>query len=305
MQGQGQDSVQLARYVFIALFLLSVGIFLIDRGQNRIFGGTQIGAESAASPAMNILSKPIRAIEGMFEGAQDRQRALEENKSLRAELMLLRDAKLQSELMAIKLERLEEILDASDMIGIPEERIAARAISEIKGPFVRSTLINAGAKQGVKKGHPVMTVNGLYGHVLRAGPNVSRVLQLSDLNSRISVMSVRSEARAILAGNNTELPVLAFVNSEADWREGDLVVTSGDDGVLPQGLPVGVLKQTAPDEFAVELGTSGFRTDWVWVSPYQPITGADVEKEPGLPADEIVMEQAEEIEAPVAPDGGQ
>jgi len=93
---------------------------------------------------------------------------------------------------------------------------AVETVSEIDGPFVRSALINAGSKVGIKKGHPVMTVDGLYGHVLSVGPNSARVLRLGDLNSRISVMSARSDARAILSGNNSSTPLLAFVEDRAE-----------------------------------------------------------------------------------------
>ena len=89
---------------------------------------------------------------------------------------------------------------------IPAQKIVARSVSETNGPFAHSALINAGAAKGAAKGHAVMTVDGLYGHVVRVGQNSARVLLLNDLNSRISVMSHRSQSRAILVGNNKDLP---------------------------------------------------------------------------------------------------
>jgi len=270
MIGQDTDSNQAYTITLIVAFAIA-GMFLIfDRGSERLLSQTATGAETGFAPALALLSRPVRAIENVAIGFQDRSRAVEENKALREELYALREEKQRAQIMEMKLARFEQILGANPGIDIPAKKIAARAVSEINGPFVRSALINAGTIKGIKKGHPVMTVHGLYGHVLRSGPYSARVLQLGDLNSRISVMSERSGARAILSGDNSDLPVLAFVEDRADWRKGDKVVSSGDGGMLPQGLPIGEVMPDETGQFIVMLGTTGKPTDWVWVYPYMP-----------------------------------
>lgn len=258
---------------------------MTDRGSDRLLLQTQANAETAISPGLALLSKPIRAIESLIAGYQDRSRAVEENKALKEELYTLREDKQRAQVMEMKLRRFEDILGANPGSDIPVKKIAARAVSEVEGPFVRSALINAGRNKGIKKGHPVMTVDGLYGHVLRAGAGSSRVLQLGDLNSRIAVMSVRSEARAILSGDNSEFPRLAFIGDRADWREGDKVMTSGDDGVLPRGLPIGTVKSGKAEEFVVALNITGKNIDWVWVYPFQPIAEPELITNPAETSD--------------------
>ena len=270
MFGRDKDSTRASTLTLILAFLVSAILFMTDRGSERLLLRTQIGAESTISPGLAILSKPLRGAENLVAEFKDRSRALEENKALKEELYKMREDKQRAQVMAMKLERFEEILAANSGVDIPARKIAARAVSEIEGPFVRAALINAGRKKGLKKGHPVMTVDGLYGHVLRAGPRSSRVLLLGDLNSRISVMSMPSGARAILSGDNSAQPRLDFVDDRADWKEGDKVVTSGDGGVLPQGLPIGIVKEKSARQFVVELYTQGTNIDWVWVYPYVP-----------------------------------
>lgn len=270
MMGQDTDRTRASTITLIMAFVIS-GIFLMtDRGSERLLSQTATGVEAGFAPALALLSTPLRALENVFTEFQDRSRAVEENKALREELYALREDKQRAQIMEMKLARLEEILGSDSGVDIPAKKIAARAVSEINGPFVRSALINAGMNKGIKKGHPVMTVHGLYGHVLRSGPNSARVLQLGDLNSRISVMSARSQARAILSGDNSDLPLLVFVENRDDWREGDKVLSSGDGGILPQGLPVGEVQVNEADQFVVRLGTTGKPTDWVWVYPYVP-----------------------------------
>ncbi|MEP3889900.1 MAG: rod shape-determining protein MreC [Hellea sp.] len=271
MFGSDTDSTRASTLTFILAFIFAGIIFMTDRGSDRLLLQTQTQAETAISPGLALLSKPIRATESLIANYQDRSRAVEENKALKEELYRLRADKQRSDVMAIKLRSFEQILGVDSSWDLPVKKIAARAVSEVDGPFVRSALINAGRNKGIKKGHPVMTIDGLYGHVLRAGAGSSRVLQLGDLNSRISVMSVRSEARAILSGDNSELPRLAFIDDRADWREGDKVMTSGDDGVLPRGLPVGTVKADEAGAFVVALNITGKNIDWVWVYPFVPI----------------------------------
>jgi len=299
MFGPDSDSTRASTFTLILAFIIAAIIFMTDRGSDRLLLQTQSGAETVISPGLALISKPLRAVENLVIGFQDRSRAVEENKALREELYELREEQQRSRVMAMKLRRFENILDVSPGSDIPTKKIAARAVSEVEGPFVRSALINAGRNKGIKKGHPVMTVDGLYGHVLIAGASSSRVLQLGDLNSRISVMSVRSEARAILSGDNSDLPRLSFVSDRADWREDDMVMTSGDDGVLPRGLPVGKVKIDGAKQFVVALNTAKKTIDWVWVYPYVP-TLEPTEPEP-IDIDSSTQEgRVEKVETVIA-----
>ena len=116
-----------------------------------------------------------------------------------------------------------------------------------------------------------MTTDGLYGHIVSTGSVSSRVLLLNDLSSRISVMSQRSLGRAILVGNNTNSPKLAYVSRNTDWQAGDRVITSGDGGVLPRGLQIGTIALKKDNNFAVDLYYLNKPVDWVWVYPFTPI----------------------------------
>ena len=126
-------------------------------------------------------------------------------------------------------------------------------------------------QHGVKIGDAVMTADGMFGHIIRTGNSSSRVLKLEDLNSRIAVMSKTSQARAILMGDNTRLPLLSYVSLDSEWAVGDEVLTSGDDGLLPAGLPIGEVIIDAEGRMKVRLFVNRSFVDWVWVYPYQPM----------------------------------
>ena len=115
----------------------------------------------------------------------------------------MRERQSRYENLAMKVARYETILGVDTNTDIPLRKIATRAIGENDGPFVRSLLINVGKNDDVAIGNPVMSSDGMVGHVINTGPKSSRVLMLSDLNSRIPVASARSGATAILAGDNS------------------------------------------------------------------------------------------------------
>lgn len=244
---------------------------------------TPLLAGDIQAPIAAWLGAPFRRLEVAIADAEDGRHALEENKALRAELVKLRAETARLEAMRQRQIRLESLLSVDALGDIPDRRIAVRAVSDPSSPFVRSLLIGAGQSIGIKDGHAVLSEDGLIGHVVSAGRRSARVLRLDDLNSRVAVMNPRTNSRAILAGNNSDYPTLAFVADTSGWGAGDRVVTSGDDGRLPQGLPVGTVRADA--ELVVDLDFLVKPVDWVFVLPYEGVADpddVDAEGEVGL-----------------------
>jgi len=261
-------------------------ILLFSWSSNRTFLGTvRAQIETIGSAIGSVLSYPVKAVEAIGRDLGDLGRAHRENRRLKQELNRLRDVEMRANALAIKISRFESILNVGVSSGIPETKIAARAVSEINGPFVHSVLLDAGNGKGIQKGYAVMTAEGMLGHVIRVGPRSSRVLKLEDLNSRIAVMSLRSQARAILTGNNTAYPALSYIRDNSDWRAGDMVVTSGDEGTLPAGLPIGTVLAGEKENLPVELFVAREDIDWVWVYPFEPFS-APTEDIPNLADDQ-------------------
>lgn len=283
MRGSGQEgrgTVVLFPIIAGLLILITVLVFLSNRRSEN--GVNQARATAAQleekSSGMRITDKiivpltlmtmPLRGGEKAVEDIRKRSDVFAENEKLREQIAKLSDAEMRANALAMKIKRFETLLSADVGLDIPVAKIAGRIVSENNGPFARSALLNIGAESGVRVGHAVMTENGLYGHIVAVGKSSSRVLLLQDINSRIAVMSPRSEARAIMVGTNGPQPSLQYVARDADWIDGDRIVTSGDEGVLPRGLPVGGVKQRTAENRDVVLDVAGKAVDWVWVFPY-------------------------------------
>ena len=279
--------------VFIIVFL-ALSVFLLAVARSDLQDGKKgrtLGQEAVA-PIAAIASVPIQSVEGFFKGLSDRASVYEDNKDLKAELAILRERQSRYENLAMKVARYETILGVDTNTDIPLRKIATRAIGENDGPFVRSLLINVGKNDDVALGNPVMSSDGMVGHVINIGSKSSRVLMLSDLNSRIPVASARSGATAILAGDNSMRPKLSFISERLEWKIGDQVITSGDDGSLPRGLRIGDVIRVGEDELRVQLASLENPIDWLWVSPYAPIAAPSEED-----ANEIEDQAADESKA--------
>lgn len=261
----------LRRGLAISLILICILMLLADRQQKSMLASGRLTTDDVSSKIMGFIATPIRGMEALYTGADQRNNAYEDNIRLRAEVERLKDFEHQVFDLQMRVRRFEEMLAMGNSSDLPDTKIIARAVSESKGPFVHSALINVGRNKNVKVGNAVMTTDGLYGHIVRSGSVSARVLLLNDLSSRISVMSQRSQNRAILVGNNSNKPNLAYVSLESDWKIGDRVVTSGDGGVLPRGLQVGIIIANGETGFAVEPFYLNKPVDWVWVYPFIPI----------------------------------
>lgn len=256
--------------LFLAILISSV-LISFQRGGLDDPSKLNIASQETAAPLAALIAPPLRGIEAFFTSFEGRKSALESNEQLRKEVAMLRERQARYDNLAHKVARYESILGVDTETDIPLRKIAARAIGESNGPFVRSLLLNVGSKDGVKVGNPVLSTRGLIGHVINTGPNTTRVLRLSDLNSRIAVASARSGATAILAGDNTSEPKLSFVNQRENWAIGDRVISSGDDGALPRGLEIGVVVSGKDGEMRIRLSGYTAQLDWVWVSPFEKI----------------------------------
>lgn len=274
----------------LLMIVLSAVLLFTQRDAATERRTTPLLASDVQAPVAAFLGAPFRKLEGAVEDVEDGRRALLENRALREELTTLRADNTRLRAQQARLIRLETILAVELTGDIPDQRITARAVSDPSSPFVRSFLIGAGRNAGIQDGYAVLSDAGLVGHVVSAGRRSARVLRLDDLNSRVAVSSERSGARAILAGANDDRPTLAFVADVDGWRAGDRVLTSGDDGRLPQGIPIGTV--LPGNRLAVALDFLEKPVDWVFVLPYEGLADPEdvdvVEVEPSVENDDAI-----------------
>jgi len=224
--------------------LLAIAIALLGKAQASIFDSARAKLSDITAPALLEVRAPLVALENWIESLGMVFSVYQENLDLKrenAELRRWQDVALSLE---NRVRRYEQLLNS-----VPEEimpSITARVIGESNRPFVKTMILNAGTEHGVRKGLAVADDRGLIGRIYLTGERTSWVILLTDLSSRVPVMIESSQRRAILSGDNTPTPVLDLdlaggTATPGTARPGDRVLSTGDGGLLPAGLPVGVV----------------------------------------------------------------
>lgn len=251
-----------ATAALFALGLGAVGLLIFAPGAAWV-RHVRAYADDLLSPAQSVVAAPFAALRDMGRLAVDHLRVQEENQRLREENARLRAWYQLALAMRDKMDRYEDILALNP--DPSAEVVVARVVAETDGPFVKTRVLNAGADDGVRAEQAVLSEHGLVGRVVSAGRASSRVLLLKDLNSRVPVMVERSDVRAILAGDNSERPQLRYLRQGHGLVSGDRIVTSGDGGLLPRGLPVGEAFADAEGQWRVRLYADDGPIDYVRV----------------------------------------
>ena len=241
----------LHRFTFVLLFGASLALMVLGKSESPIVERARLTVTDAVTPILNGLSRPLASIRQAYDNAREFLDLREENAVLREQQARL----VQWQSVARQLEAENRAL--RDLLKFAPDRAAsfvtARVVADNGGAFVRSVLVAAGSRDGLRKGDAAVTGEGLVGRVAEVGERSARVLLLTDINSRIPVVIERSRDQGILAGDNSDNPRLLYLSHGSQLVPGDRVVTSAAGGAFPPGLPVGVVKSTDTGGAVVEL----------------------------------------------------
>ncbi|MGQ0742713.1 MAG: rod shape-determining protein MreC [Alphaproteobacteria bacterium] len=276
-RGRGSGAAQLPLAICA---VIAIVIVLLGKAEASIFDHARAKISDFVAPILEQVRDPLAGLERWIGGLGTIFSVYEENLRLKQENAELRRWQNAALSLERRVQRYELLLHAVANSELPS--IAARVIGQSSHPFVMTMILNAGAAEGVRPGQAVLDDRGLIGRIYLAGERTSWVILLTDLNSRVPVVVAPSNHRAILAGDNTPAPELQIHELGGKVNAGDRVISSGDGGMLPPDLPVGVV--VARDgELRVALFSNAERADYVHVLDYK----APVEPPPGAAAAEL------------------
>jgi len=254
------------RFPFLLLVAATLVLIVIGRLETSFAERMRANVTDFAVPIVDLISRPVVASRALLGEISDLATLREENQSLRATVASLQQSKLTAERLASENKSLRALLNL--VPEAPVHFVAARTIADSGNAFVRSVLIDAGRHEGVKRGDPVINGEGVVGRIAQLGNRASRVLLITDWNSRIPVLVESSREKAILAGDNTRHPRLRYLPSTAAVAQGDRIVTSGHGGVFPPGLPIGTVGSVGEDGIRIQPFVTWNRLEFVRVVNY-------------------------------------
>jgi rod shape-determining protein MreC len=286
----------------IVAIVVALALLFTDRRESigpGGYGAARNEFDLMIAPVAGVAAAPVRWVGQGVGYVGGYFFAISENRRLRkrvAELERWRDAAIALKNINTRYEALLKLRTEP-----PIPMVSARVVSDARGPFSNARLADAGSAQGVKVGNPVLSERGVVGRVVGVSSNASRVLLLTDVDSRTPVLIDRTNARAILTGDGGPIPRLEYVRGREAVKEGDRVLTSGDGGVYPRGLPVGVATQDARGVWRVRLYTDAAGIDYVRMLVFDDFSQmVDQAALANAPLPSLTAQERENLDAAVA-----
>lgn len=259
------------RFSFALLICAAVVLMMVGKIDAVVVDAARARVTDAFTPILDAFSRPAATMAHAVESAIDLQNAYDENERLKLENARL----LQWKQVATKLEAENNSLRG--LLRYTPEKVVSyatgRVVAAPGGSFMRSLVVTAGSRDGVRKGQAAISGTGMVGRVIEVGEMSSRILLLTDINARVPVMLENSRLQAVLAGDNSDQPKLLYLPPESPAVVGERVVTSGHGGLFPSGIPVGVVASVGERGVRVEPYADPARLEHVRLVDYGVITG--------------------------------
>jgi rod shape-determining protein MreC len=269
------------RFAFLLMVGASVTLLGLSRAGYQPIESARVLVLDYAAPVLDVISRPIAAANALFAEIGTLMTIYADNERLTLENDRLRAWQAEARQLAQENAAFRGLLRVQPEPGMTF--VSARVVGESGGPFVRTLMLNAGGEDGVRKGEAVVNGDGLVGRVVEAGNRSSRVLLLTDLNSRVPVVLEQSRLRAVLEGDNTDVLRLSFLSDLDEIEIGDRVMTSGHGGIFPAGIPVGAVAAIDGDNVRVAPLVAFGKLEFVRVLRFD-FPELDPVLEPDLPA---------------------
>ena len=230
-----QGTSALTKLLFFST--LSCGLMFADLRYN-IVQPARWALSLIVYPVQWLALRPVAIwdqLDDVFESKQDALNAVELS---RKKLLEQSVRASQVEQLTLENNHLRRLLELRERY--PTSAIAAEVLYEAADPFMRKMILNKGATHGVQNSSPVMDDQGILGQVTRVHPLVSEITLVTDREHSIPVLNTRTGARGVAFGESGGAPLLElrYMATNADIEEGDVLTTSGVDGVYPPGIPV-------------------------------------------------------------------
>ena len=222
----------------IVVFFISNVLLLSFSIRNRNPSyGTEQTTITLTGPFQNVISFTIRFVKQIWLRYFSLISVAEENYQLKKELGRALERGNRCDEIELANSRLRMLLDFQETVA--QKTVAGEIIGKDPSPWFRSIIINKGKRDGLRPSLPVVVPGGVVGIVTDVSDRYAKVLMMIDQNCSVDAVVQRNRARGMVRGEAKDICSLEYVLYRHDLRAGDVVVTSGLDGVFPKGLRIG------------------------------------------------------------------
>ena len=224
------------RFSLLSLIFFSIIFLILGSFNFKVINYIKIGINEIVYRSSFIVSVPEKLVKDSYLTIQNHNKLYKENEKIKSQLEILKAKDLLNEFTVLENQRLKNIVD--DYL-VKSDTIIAKVLSDKSSPFLKSIIINKGSKHKINLGMVVMDGAYLVGNVVEVNYLSSRVLLLSDLNSKIPVIIEPNAVFSILSGTGKNYGVIQYSKKYEDIESESVIYTSGAGSLFKAGIPIG------------------------------------------------------------------
>ncbi len=228
------------KFSLVALIFLTFLILISEKFSLKPIEYLKISLKEVAYRSTFIVSIPENFIKKSYIATKNHFSVYEENKVLKERLDFELSKNYNSEYIIEENKRLKSTIEEFE--NTPSE-IIGKVLVDKKSPFLRSIIVNRGSKDGVELGMAVMDKSYLIGKVVEVTFTTSRILLLSDLNSKVPVDIMPNNIQSIVSGSGEHHGVIQYTRQQSLIENEAIAFTSGAGGLFKSGIPIGKIQK--------------------------------------------------------------
>ena len=246
-----------AKQKFSILFLIIISIFTITLDKLAVTGVSTVRAvlNDFVYHVSVVSSQPEVFTKNIFNKVKIHYRVMNENIYLKEEIEFFKQQKFNNAYLASENQMLKTALELSNLKGFEQDfSVSAKVVLDMESPFLKSILLNKGTRKNIAKGMTVFSKDYLLGTVIETNYLTSRVLLLTDLNSKIPIIIENTNVNGILEGTGKKDDLrLSYLPDNYEIENNKIIFTSGKDGFLMPGIPVAQTYLDKKNKISIKL----------------------------------------------------
>ena len=230
------------KFSLLTLLFLSIFVIILSNYNFKVIQFIKIGINEITYRASFLISAPENKIQNVNSQIKDHLEVYDNYKDIESELEKLKQKELVNSFLKMENEKLRELINES----INSNEIISKVLIDRESPFLKSIILNKGTKDKLKIGMAVVDEVYLVGKIIEVNYTNSRVLLLSDLNSKIPVILEPIGMQAVVSGTGGDVGKIQYTKEEYGDQiktEELIAYTSGQGGLFKPGLPVGKISK--------------------------------------------------------------
>ena len=228
------------RFSLFVLVILSVVLIFVETIETRPLNKVRSFVKDVVYRGATIVSFPLKSVNNFTDFLENHLNLYSNYNELIKENNELKNNISKQDFLELENTQLRKLVD--EQIESSSNLVSARIMIDKQSPYLNSFVINIGSNKSIKNGMAVLDGKNFIGRIVDVNFFSSRVLLVSDLNSKIPILSEPSGSHAILSGHGTNELTLEYLSENHGIQDGDKIYTSGKEGIFTPGIVVGKAK---------------------------------------------------------------